>query len=354
MMAILLWLGSLVFPAQAGFTSLYVFGDGVSTTTNGPGGTIYYGKRYSNGRVWVEVLAQRQGLNYDSNRNWSYFGHYSPNLLTNLNSFTAPPDASNALFVVWVNNADFVYDLNNYSPYTTNNLAVWTNAINRSLTNHLKAIQTLHARGARTLIMPNAVDLTKVPYYVGLPAASKSFVRQRIVEFNARFATVLEEASTSLPGITIHAPDIFTLLDDLLADPVAYGLTNALYNGLSVDALSDPSLADKSLAGPGASYVFWDYLDPTARTSAVIADDVQQLIAPPRINTILSFSGSNRLEVINVPVGRNGFVEGSTDFLNWAPDAAFASTDTTQMIFLPAAGSTRFYRLRFPFAWSWP
>ena len=91
--ACLLLFGSVAFPTQAAFTSLYLFGDGLSTTTNGPGGIYYYGRRYCNGRVWVEVLAQRQGLAYDLNNNWSYFGHYSPNLVTNVNAFATPPDA---------------------------------------------------------------------------------------------------------------------------------------------------------------------------------------------------------------------------------------------------------------------
>ncbi len=71
--------------SKAAFTSLYIFGDGVSTTTTNHTPTYapyYYGGRWSNGRVWVEVLAQRQGLSADSkftnvtwsnsSNNWSY------------------------------------------------------------------------------------------------------------------------------------------------------------------------------------------------------------------------------------------------------------------------------------------
>jgi phospholipase/lecithinase/hemolysin len=348
------WLCPLLLPAQPAFTSLYVFGDGVSTTTNGPGGSFYYGNRYSNGRVWVEVLAQRQGLAYLPSRNWSYFGHYSPNLLTNLNNFPAPTDASTALFVVWVNNADFVYNMSNYSPYSTNNLAAWTNAMNRSLTNHLLAIQDLYAKGARTLILPNAVDITKVPFYVGLTPASKSFVRQRILDYNHAFANLMERARSSFSGITIHAPDIFALLDDLLARPADYGVTNALYNGLSVDALSDPALADKSLAGPGANYIYWDYLDPTAKVSMVIADEVQQLISPVRLGVPALLGGQVQLEVQNCPIGRDGVVESSTSFGGWTTEANFSSTNAVQTIPVVAAGSWHYYQLRFPFVWVWP
>lgn len=345
---------AVVWPARAAFTSCYVFGDGVSTTTNGPGGASYYGKRYSNGRVWVEVLAQRQGLAYESNKNWSYFGHYSPNLVTNITRFTSPPDANAALFVIWVSDADFVYDMSNYAPYAASNLAVWTNAINQSLTNHLKAIQALYAKGARTLIMPNAVDITKIPYYAGLPSANKSFVRQRIIDFNDAFLGILQQARESLPGLVIYVPDFFRLVDNLLAHPADYGVTNAVYNGLTVDALSDPSLTDKSLNGPGANYIFWDYLNPTAKVSVLIADTAQQLISSVQISSLTWVSGTNRLEMTNIPIGRNGFVDGSTNFVAWTVEASINSINATQMTFVQASGPLRLYRLRFPFTWSWP
>ena len=104
------WMG---VSAHATFSSIYVFGDSVSaTTTNFTTDTnLFYGKRYCNGRTWVEVLAQRQGLgaNTTTNYNWaysgnnvSYWGHYSPLLVSNVNKFVAPGNAGSSLFVVWV------------------------------------------------------------------------------------------------------------------------------------------------------------------------------------------------------------------------------------------------------------
>lgn len=349
--AALLLLVSSSFAAQAAFTSLYVFGDGVSTTTNNNSSNpdLYYGKRFCNGRVWVEVLAQWQGLNYDSNKNWSFFGHYSPNLVTNVSNFVAPPDVATALFVVWVNNADFVYYVENFSPYTTNNIAIWTNAINQSVTNHHKVVTNLYAKGVRNLIMPNAVDIAKVPRYVGLPSASKNFIRQRIITFNTAFAATLSNAVGSLAGLRIHAPNTFALLDNVVANPAIYGLTNP-----GTGALVDPSLHDYSLNGPGANYVFWDDLHPTAKFQMVLAEITQQPLSPVRISNIISLTDSNRLDMENIPVGRNGFVDGSTNLVNWTPETNINSTNTTQTTLVPALDPRRFYRLRFPFLWSWP
>lgn len=341
-------------PLLAAFTSLYAFGDGVCTTTNGPGGALYHGNRYCNGRVWIEVLAQRQGLAYDPHKNWSFFGHYSPNLVTNVTRFVAPPDVSTALFVVWVANADFVYAITQYAPYTTNNLATWTNALNQSLSNHFTAIQILYTKGVRTLVMPNAVDLTKVPFYVGLSAANKSFIRQRVVDFNQGFAARLEQARATFPGLKIISPDIFVLLEDFLARPTDFGLTNALSGGQSIDALSDPALTDKSLNGPGANYIFWDYLDPSARVHAIVADVTQQLLAPARIAALVSLGASNRLDLTSLPLGLAGFVDGSTNLAHWATAQSIPGTNAPTTMLLPAGDSERFYRLRFPFAWTWP
>jgi len=380
----ILLFGLAVCPAQAAFSNLYIFGDGVSTTTNNPSaGQYYYGLRRSNGRVWVELLAQQLNLtnnywysnnisnhlsytnlsasstnwSYSSN-NWSFYGDYSPILLTNINSFTAPSDASNALFIVWVNDADFVNDMGTIYPST--NIVTWTNAINQSISNHFKAITNLYyAKGARTLIMPNAVDITEIPKYDSLIITSpavRNFIRQQIINFNIAFSTMLSNAMVSYPSLKIYEPDFFSLLDNVLTNAAAYGLTNALSGGVSIDALDDSSLNNKSLNGPGTNYIFWDQVDPTAKFHEVLADIAQQLISQPRISQITALNGSNRLDMANVPVGLNGLVLGRTNFAlgNWTTNATFNSTNTTQPVFVTPAGPQGFYRLKFPFSWTWP
>jgi phospholipase/lecithinase/hemolysin len=344
--------------ASAAFTSLYVFGDGICTTTsNTPPDPKYYGLRRTNGRTWIEVLAERQGLNYESNKNWSYYGHYSANLLTNLSSFAAPADANSALFVVWVNDADFVDHMTKvYYPYGTN-LMRWTTAINQSLTNHFKAVTNLYSKGARTLILPSAVDITKIPQYNMNPAPDRAFIRQRIIDFNTAFTTTwLNQVTSSCPNLKIYFPNLFTLVDNVLASPALYGLSNAFQYGVITCVLEDDSLNDKSLNGPGAYYTFWTTSDPTAKFHAQIADYVHQLISPVRIGGIAALGNSNQLEIVSIPVGRNGFVQVRTNVLqnNWADLAGFNSTSTNQSVLVPSSGPQQFYRLRFPFSWVWP
>ena len=379
--------GLAVFPAQAAFTSLYIFGDGVSTTTtNHPpsDAQFYYGGRNSNGRLWVEILAQQLDLTnnywYSNNSsihlsytnlsaystNWSYssnnqsfFGNYSTVLATNIGKFIAPADASNALFIVWVADADFVGYMNNTSfgpPYTSNNIAIWTNAINQSISNHFIVITNLYAKGARALLMPNAVDITEIPEYNQLGSANKSFVRQRVIGFNSAFVMMLSNAMVLYPDLKIYKPDTFSLLDNVLTNPAAYGVTNALSSGQSIDVIEDPSLADKSLNGPGTNYIFWDVQDPTAKVHGIMAGVARQLIAPVQISQITSQNGTNQLTLINVPMGLNGILLGSTDLTrtNWTTVASINSTNSVQPVFVPVSGPMWFYRVYFPFSWSWP
>jgi phospholipase/lecithinase/hemolysin len=349
--------GSAVFPAQAAFTNLYVFGDSISTTTNNPGvqPSLYYGKRYSNGRVWVEVLAQRQGLTLYPTNDWSYFQNSSTTMLANVSSFHS--NATNALFVIWVNCADLWFP----ATYSDTSMSQWTNAINQSQINHYKAATNLYfAKGTRALIMPNAVDLSTIPNFNNSPNAN--FIHLRCLDYNIAFSNTLNRIRASCPNLTLYTPDFFTLLTNMLAYPANYGLTNALQNGKSIDALD--GLANAATNGPGTNYIFWDSLDPTAMVHMWMGNLAQQLISPVLISTITrdDDDGSSRLYLANVPIGQNGLVLGRTNLVlgNWTTNLlsngtnTFNSTNLTQTIFVPASGPVGFYRLKFPYSWTWP
>jgi hypothetical protein len=47
---------------------------------------------------------------------------------------------------------------------------------------------------------------------------------------------------------------------------------------------------------------------------------------------------------------------GSTNLAltNWITVTSFNSTNSAQSVFIPISGPLQFYRLNFPFAWTWP
>lgn len=332
---------------HAAFTSMQVFGDGLSTVTNNVSpGTNYYGNRYCNGRVWVEVLAERQGLILQTNQNLSFYGHYSSNLVANASNYVAQPDVGTTLFVVWVNNADIVYDISFFNPYTSNNIATWTNANNRSVSNHARIVEALYAKGARTIVLPPALDITKAPVY-NIGTSGEDFIRQQVIAFNDLFTNRMNQLQATLPGLKIITPDFFTFVDDLIAHPTNYALTNSTSYALL-------GQVNKTLNGPGTNYVFWDNLNPSARVQEIFADMTQALLSAPYTSAITRTGGSNQLAIANAPIGLAGIVEGTTNFQNWSSVQNFETTNSTQTIQVPMTGTKWFYRLRFPFVWSWP
>lgn len=372
--------GLAVSTASAAFKSIHVFGDSISTTaTNSAAGQYYYGKRYSNGRVWVEVLAQQQGLAFDPASNvHSFFGNTSDKLAAEINAYTPPADAASALVVIWVNNADLYYPALDPSP----TLAKFTSVINAALTNQFKAITNLYAKGIRTLVMPNVVDISTIPQFNNY-ILYKGLFHQVSINYNTAFYAMLDKARASCPALTIVVPDYFTLLANLLAHPSDYGVVNPLLNQgnglLSVDALNNPLLLDKSLNGPGANYVFWDPTDPTAKVHYMMANMAQQIISPVQISNLTMLGGSNRLDVVNAPIGMTGSIEATTNLLmGWTAKANFTVTSTVQSVFVPVATAQnssqvvpkdltppgdskglaffppQLYRLSFPAVWVWP
>jgi cholinesterase len=309
----LLWTG-VVFQTKAAFTSFHVFGDSLScTASNLDGGApYYYGKTYSNGPIWVEVLAEQLGLAFNpSNNPNAFFGNTSSNLLAETSAYAPPADASNALVVIWVNNADLYYPALDPSP----TLAKFTNAINLALTNQFDAITNLYAKGIRTLVMPNVVDIATIPQF-NTYASQTNLFHQVSTNYNAQFYVMLDSVKAQFPQLNIIVPDYFTLLNNLLSNPSEYGVTNTLGNGLSIDALDAENYGypAANINGYGTNYIFWDPTDPTALVHTIMAGVAQQAITQ---NTESESAGEPLLPTWGVAGLVAGLLILGVVFLTW-------------------------------------
>jgi phospholipase/lecithinase/hemolysin len=352
--------GMLMFSTThsvAGFSSIYVFGDGVSNTNNAPTGTAlnYYENRFCNGKVYVEVLSRWQGITFNNSKNVSNFGNDSTVLVNKVNTFTAPGDASTSLFIVWSNNADFVdfTSVGLTTPWT--NTAPWTTMANTSIANQVTAITTLYNKGARKIVMPNAVDVLRTPYYNAFNSSDRSFARQRIIAYNQQFKTSMAQAMVGKPGLEIILPDTFAFFDQVLANPAAYGMINP--SDLNAGGFDSGSSA---LNGAGAQYVFWDDYHPTAKMQMHLANFIQQAVTPIKVNSISRSGGNVQIQLANIPLERAGLIQGSATLQPpWSTDLAISEQfvsggSTTKTYSFPAVGSKRFYRAAFPVVWTWP
>jgi phospholipase/lecithinase/hemolysin len=221
-------------------SSLYVFGDSLSDsgafTHLNPAfcpPVPYSECRFTNGSVWVEVLANNLGLTADSayngGTNYAIAGQASADVLNGqipaymgLSGGVADADA---LYVIWAGGNDYVQNLDPIA------------AVN----NIIDSIITLSLVGANNFLIPNlpAVDLW---------AAT----------FNTSLASGLDSLSN---GLNITQLDVLGLFIDITINPSQYGFTN----------ISDPCFDGVTLCANPDQYLLWDTNHTTAAGHRAIA-----------------------------------------------------------------------------------
>ncbi len=357
--------GFLGREAKAGFSSMYVFGDSISAVTGGgtqypppPGTSVdnYWNGRFSNGRVWVEYLADLQGMRFSTNNDYASFGGGSPAIYRMLffGNYYPPPDLATSLCVYWPACSDcfalaILGGTNSWSPY-----------FQEMITNITGSIDLLYSQGMRSVMIPNSVDISLVPFFsytldalgigsvapYGVP--SLPTLRTNVTLYNAVLATAISQMRAKYPDLKIYAPDFYTQLNFGVSHPEVYGLTK-----IGIDALEDTALTDKSFDGPGANYVFWDYLHPTTKVHAFMAAFAAQALAGPMFQQISLKGGNLRLDLANLPTGRIGTLETKTDLAtqtDWTPFTSIVVTNSTQTVVISTTGlgDRCFLRLNFP------
>jgi len=244
---------------------LYAFGDSLTDTGNNPApGSNYFNGRFSNGPLWVEYISTNLGLAYVQTNNYADSGSLTAGALLAVQNFQPPSDAATAIFAVWSGGNDFI---KNVSPTGTQNDPFWAGVISNAVYNLTNAVALLYARGARTIIVPNLPDLSKLPAANPLPSSYQSYLGGKIVLYNANLLQALNNLRPGRPNLDLIAPDIFTNFNNIFANPAANGFSKT-----TVGALEDSNLSDKSSNGPGSDYLFWDSIHPTTKAHALIAN----------------------------------------------------------------------------------
>lgn len=266
--------------AAAPFDALYAFGDSLSDAGDNPGAVLsisrllggcdpghrcppYDAGRYSNGPTAAERLAD-SALSTEgvfagfavagSTTGVGNFGdggtattpgaHALPGMTQQIAAHAAASGGvadPRALYFVWGGGNDF---LTGDSP---------TGAA-RNVAEHVAALASM---GARRLLVPNLPDLSLTPFAqtAGLQAPARAFS----LGFNDTLAAELAriEAATAA---RIIAFDTFSFVDEVVADPQAFGFANA----------TDACLSTFGVCADPDTFVFWDGFHPTAAAHAMI------------------------------------------------------------------------------------
>ncbi len=300
--AVLVMLFCIVLPANAGnFKNVVVFGDSLSDS-----GNIFsiskdtypappYQGRFSDGPVWVEYLVKSLGISGIFS-NYAFAGANTgltnpaeldaPGFLSQVPAYaglltasaafpTAVPQPKDTLFIVWIGANDFLGTL-------TDPAAAVTDAIANIKTGMTQLINL----GAVQFLSVNLPDLGLTPR-MNADAASAAGGTQIASLFNSSLNTMLDELESAYPAIEIARADVFSLLQEIDADPGLWGFTN----------VKDAKLDKNTGAVAQGNYLFWDDIHPTTIAHKIIANQVAATVAQkfgcegqPSFDTTLKFT----------------------------------------------------------------
>ena len=245
------------------------------------------GHHFSNGATWVEQFARSVGLagsvrpaflaadptatNYAVGGARAHEDFINVNLSTQVQAYlqqtggVASPDA---LYTIEMGGNDIrdalvAYPSGGSGPILHD--AIVSIAVN---------IQTLYAAGARTFLVWRAPDVGMTPAIRRLNVISPgaAYLASQLTQgFNAGLDGVVAQLK-GLPGIRIVKLDAFRLLNDLVAHPVDFGLTNV------TTACVTPYVPPVTGERPDA-YLFWDGIHPTKAVHAIIAAEAGSVLA---------------------------------------------------------------------------
>lgn len=351
------------------YSALYAFGDSLSdagnvsilttpTGTTRPVSPPYYGEQYnginakvfSNGPTWVQDVSVALGLgplgpSLAGGTDFAYGGALTGATPQNSDPATlaislsaqfaqfkaqVPNPSPNALYTLSVGANDL------FSLLATSGLTAQQQAddVNAAVANAVTFVRQLVGAGAKTLLVLNVPDLGNVPYETmrepqagTAPTTIEIEATQVSSAYNAALSSQLA-AIASANGVRILTVDSFTLLDDAIANPAAYGLTNVTAPAYAGDnGYFDSSLLAASGAAAQNQYLFFDMAHPTETGHGAIADLAEQQLSGVPVLAVVDTTTSQPVAARGQPyTGPVGSVQ--RQYINITPDNLNISVST--------------------------
>lgn len=318
------------------FTAVYAFGDSLTDTgRNPPTGTNYYNGRYSNGPLWIEYLSAMLGIAYNASNNLAVSGSTTYNLSSQIASMPASSNPQSALFTLWSGPNDFL------DAFETNleNNAAWGVTVTNTVLNITNAVATLYSSGAREVLVGNMPNIGQTPGAASYGSTLDNYIDTKVQLFNSALSPAVTNLMLGHPGLRVYLMNANQEATTVYDSPATYGFTV-----ISIGALQDTTLTNKSFNGPGADYLFWDPIHPTTKMHAMIGTLAYDLVG---VGLNLAGSAPNvSLSVSNLYPGFQYSIQGSTNLVTWTNYETFTATSTNLSLAVPMGpGPAAFYRV---------
>jgi phospholipase/lecithinase/hemolysin len=252
------------------------------------------GHRFTNGATWVEKLTRKlhipnsgspsevsPGLfrNYAVGRSRARAvlldGVFSAvNLTTQVDSFLADENdqaPGAALYIIWIGSNDVADALFADNP---------ADIMGAALLNTFAQLQRLYVHGARHFLILNMPDFALTPLVLDFvsvyPVPVQEFLLQNIsmasVGYNQALVGNLALMQSVLPDMDVISLDVFSVLNDIVANPELHGLE------IVDEACIIPGTQGQAYCSNWGRYLFWDAQHPTSEGHSIIAEQAEMAI----------------------------------------------------------------------------
>jgi len=339
------------------FNSIYFFGfswtgtsglapDGSSCGWNFP---RYYQHRACNGPMWPEFLSTNLGLVYAEAKNYGQCGATSLDILNQVINFPAPPKPKLSLYCLWADgpDVDFTTMVNALTNEAAGNRLLQTTLLNIS-----NSVNRLYTKGARAIFVQwssagtwvSALARESFLSLLGTNTALLTKNNEYEARFSAGFLDTINSYSQTRPDLRILLLNVFSKINNVLANPVQYGFTKT-----TISALDDQALTDKSFSGPGSDYLYWDIHHGTSKLHKLIAAWHLDALTNSVLETldVTIASGLPNIQMNRLQIGRDYTLQKSTELKTWTDVQSFtASTGTNQWSSSLGNDLTAYFRLK--------
>ena len=170
---------------------------------------------------------------------------------------------SNALYVVFVGGNDLRDALQALAVDPTG--ATSAGILQTALVSIRSNLLTLQAAGARRFLVPNAPDISLVPAVRLLGPAAQGAARVLSAQFNAGLEATLQGLEAAL-GVDIVRLDVFRFLNEVVAAPAAFGLTDVTNACIRLNTIAGAFCPNPR------NFLFWDGIHPTVAGHHLLAE----------------------------------------------------------------------------------
>jgi thermolabile hemolysin len=239
---------------------IVVFGDSLSdagTVFRATGGLYpadppYFQGRYSNGRVWVEYLAERLGLSAQINHfacggatSGNQSNGFVPGLLSQVQAYTRTHSQvdSTALYALWAGANDYLQGANNAT---------------LPVKNVMDAIGLLSDAGAKRFVVANLPNLGQLP--ATRNSANSANLTALTGAHNQGLRRSLKVLRQQQPALKIAVLDANALYQEAITNPAKFAFTN----------VTGACVSGSKVCGNPEQSLFWDGIHPTTAAHKIL------------------------------------------------------------------------------------